>query len=202
MIEQGWLDVSAQDDGRQGGFQSTYIPDHRQLCHDDGPKAVSIATRESRTLQLVSVSLHSAAGIQSCSAQRDRSRYRYNRVGLHRELPVLSLPDGVRSHSQGSGGGGDEYDTHVTVVTEMSKAGLMAVLNDQIRDQGWIFDTSWSGSHSVGSTWAKESADGEPLIGLLTAYGGNEDAYNLRFEVRLDNAVAQSGGPPIGIRIR
>lgn len=161
-----------------------------------------MSSRESGGLGLVSLSIHSGIGIQSCNELLDRSRYSYHPLALQKELPVLNLPDGVRSGSQGSGGGGDESDTHVAVVTDMPKESLVAVLNDQIRDQGWVLDASWSGSRSAGSAWAKESADGEPMIGMLTAYGGSDEAYTLRFEIRLDNAVDRSGGPRIGVRVR
>lgn len=202
IIEQGWRDVGEQADRPQGGFQTALNSNQRQLCHDDGPRTLTVSSRESGTLGFVSISMHAGIGIQSCNELLDRSRYSHNPLALQKELPILNLPDGVRPGGQGSGGGGDEYDTHVAVVTDMPKESLVAVLNDQIRDQGWVLDASWSGSRSAGSAWAKESADGEPMIGMLTAYGGSDEAYMLRFEIRLDNAVARSGGPQIGIRLR
>lgn len=202
IINRGWLDISQPSGMNRRGFQVMPNPVYRQLCHDDGPRTLSISSKDTEPPALVSMSLHMGIGIQSCNDLLDRSRHAYPAMALQEELPILDLPDGIQSTAQGAGGGGDEFETRVAVATEMSKDDLVSVLNDQIQDQGWALDASWSGARSAGSTWVKESAAGKPMIGMLFAYGGSADAYNLRFAIRLDNAAARTKAGFVGTSLR
>tara|TARA_R110000787_G_scaffold4177_2_gene16153 strand:+ start:1977 stop:2291 length:315 start_codon:yes stop_codon:yes gene_type:complete len=78
------------------------------------------------------------------------------RTNMCEDLPVLNLPNNIQSSNGGMGGRGNEYHSDVVVSTEMSRANLMSYLNDQIRDQGWIFDTSWSVKLVPGERLVKE----------------------------------------------
>lgn len=200
MSENGWIDVGEAFGGPRGGFQATEIPKYRQLCHDDGPQVLTISAREGGLSPLISISSNSRIGLRSCEELANRSRYAYRHMGLQQELPVLKLPDDVRSTNQGSGGGGDEYETRVSVSTDMGRQSLVTLLNDQIRDQGWSFDSAWSGSRSTGSAWIKQSEQGDSLVGMLHAYGENSGSFSLLFSIRLDNSTASGGRGPTAIR--
>lgn len=200
IVERGWSDLGESPGMTRGGFQTMEYPRFRQLCHEDGRTVLTVGGRNTAAAGLVTLSTNAGMRIRSCDELTDRNRFSYRHMSLANEMPNLKLPEGVQSTNQGSGGGGDEYDTHITVSTEMSRQSLAALLDDQIRDQGWSLDASWSGNRSVGSTWTKESGDGDPLVGMLHAYGGNESTYSLQFSIRLDAAQASAGGNAVGIR--
>jgi len=200
MIDDGWSEVGDTPGMRRGGFQTKVNYKNRQLCHSEGPTIVNISARDSAQMSMVTLSVNNRFGASTCEALADRNRYAFRHFSMPNELPVLKIPDGVNSTSQGSAGGGGDYATRVSVSTDMSRQSLVTILNDQIRDQGWTFDGSWTGGRTSGSTWFKETADGDPLIGMLHAYGMSGRDYSLIFSIRLDDAASRSGARSTAIR--
>lgn len=202
IAEPGWVDLGESPGAPRGGFDMRPAHEYRQLCHDDGPKTLSIGQRKTQTATLITLGLRAHDGFRSCDALADRGRNEYRgRAMPADEMPTLRLPEDVHATTSGAGGGWDGYESRVTVSTGMSRASLVSLLNDQIRDQGWNLDSAWSGTRSSGSAWVKESEDGESMIGMLHAYGVNGKAYSLRFSIRLDRVSGQAGGASLGISL-
>lgn len=184
--QDGWQNLDRYE-GRGRGFQSSAMGNFSRLCRDDGDGILTLTTRKTADHTFLSMSVSSAGGQRTCDdVSAHMNMRRYNPMSLAKEVPNLDLPRGTVAHGSGSGGGHDEWETHTLVETDMDRSSLVSVLNDQIRDQGWAFDTRWSGSLSGGSVWSKTSEDGELLIGTLQAYGGTDDRLNLRFTILVD----------------
>jgi hypothetical protein len=86
-----------------------------------------------------------------------------------------ALPTGMGS------GSGNAYASSIEVEGIGSMNGLVAVLGDQVRDQGWVADTTWSGLHSAGSTWTRALDDGTRLAGKLTVQSIGSGYHELSF---------------------
>lgn len=190
--QDGWKNLD-RDEGRGRGFQSAAMGNFSRLCRDDGDGILTLMTRKTADHTFLTMSVSSGGGQRTCDdVSGHMNMRRYNPMSLAKEVPNLDLPGGTVAHGSGSGGGQDEWETHTLVETDMDRASLLSVLNDQIRDQGWTFDTRWSGSLSSGSAWSKTAEDGELLVGTLQAYGGTDDRVNLRFTILVDRE-ARSG---------
>ena len=170
------------------GFQARERPMVRQFCNDDGPTILTVGSTNNSPSGMVRISTHINPNMRSCADLAIRRNYMETRSQLAAELPRLSLPTDVRSSGTGSGGNKDSYDSRIDVTSDRSRESLLAILNDQIRDQGWTYDISWSGDRSAGSTWTKSSADGEPPLGMLNAFGGRTGRLSLRFSIRRDTS--------------
>ena len=191
ITDPAWTEFAAERGFDRKGFQTREIPTTRQFCNDDGPTMLSIGSSDKGSSGMVRISTYANPNLRSCADLAVRRNYMETRSLLATELPELSLPTDVRSSGKGSGGNKDSYDSRVDVTTERSRESLLAILNDQIRDQGWTYDISWSGDRSAGSTWTKPSADGEPLLGMLNAFGGRSGRLSLSFSVRRDTTLQE-----------
>jgi len=199
LTENGWRDLADVMAMHTRGFQSGSIPEMARVCRDTEPGLLSVTVNKSSNQTYLSFSITSYGEGQTCEdLEIQANSFGRQRMNMFEDLPVLELPDNIQSSNSGMGGGGNEYHSDVVVSTEMSRASLMSYLGDQIRDQGWIFDTSWSGNLSSGSVWSKKSPDDKTLIGTLHAYGTSSDTYRIRFGV----TPAESGGFAGANRIR
>lgn len=194
LTRRGWKDIDRTPVLDSRGFRAVSMPRFSRLCNEDGPGLLNVNTREAAGRVLLTMTVMAAGGVGQCEAPQQPI---VHHMALEKELPNLELPRGVRSTGSGSGGGGDEYETHVTIVTDKSLSSLVTSLNDQIRDQGWSYDASWNGQRSIGSTWFKESADGAQMVGTLQAFGSG-NTHNLRFTILLAEANAQTAVFGIG----
>jgi len=184
LTKSGWRDLANIMAMHQRGFQTGMIPKTTQVCRDTEPGLLSITVNESTGQTYLSFSMANYAQGQTCDALEARTSPLAGRgTNFWKFLPVLELPDATQSSGAGMGGGGNEYHSDVIVNTEMSRASLMSYLGDQIRDQGWVLDTSWSGNLSSGSVWSRKSPQDEMLIGTLHAYGKLASTYHVRFGV-------------------
>lgn len=179
----------------RGGFQNRAIPRMARLCRDAEPGLLSINASDPDGRTYLSYSMSNYGEGQTCTALESQSRMTGQRaaMGLWDKLPQLNLPDDTQSTSAGMGGGGNEYHSDVIVSSGMSRDILVGYLGDQIRDQGWTFDTRWSGNFSAGSIWSKTSPDDETLIGILHAYGESPDTYRVRFAISAARTGSFSG---------
>ena len=202
LARDGWIDLGNPQAGSTAGFQVGSPRLHRQLCHDNGTRILSIGTNGTEGSRLVAVSMFADPESSSCEERSTENRSPHDQMALFHEMPDLILPDDVDSNHRGSGGSGREFESHISVATDVSRDNLVALLDDQIRDQGWSFDASWTGTRSSGSSWYKESAEGQEMIGMLHSYGANSTAYNLRFSITVDNADSNVGPRAIGLRLQ
>ena len=184
IVGDEWQDVSGLDRMSRGGFQTSAITNSAMFCRDTSPGTLRISANDVNGQIYLALSLSNSGQGPSCSELELQKQYRSRNVlDYMDELPRLILPDGVQSLGSGSGGGGGEYHSHITVTTSMSRESLVSHLGDQVRDQGWIFDTGWSGNLSSGSVWSRSSPEVGTMIGILHAYGESQESYNLRFAV-------------------
>jgi len=103
-------------------------------------------------------------------------------------IPLLVPPPDVRISGRpgalptGTGSGSnDVYTRSIEVEGIASMSGLAALLGDQVRDQGWVNDAAWSGTHSAGSTWVRTLDDGQRLAGKLTVQSIGSGYHELSF---------------------
>jgi len=194
-----WRNLSDVMPMPRGGFQNRAIPRMARLCRDTGPGLLSITASDPDGQTYLSFSMTNYSEAQTCSALESQSTMRgRNPMNFWSKLPQLDLPDDVQSSSAGMGGGGNEYHSDVIVNTSMSRDILVSHLGDQIRDQGWTFDTAWSGHFSAGSIWSKASPEDETLIGILHAYGESPDTYRVRIGISSAKTGSFSGARLIG----
>jgi hypothetical protein len=65
----------------------------------------------------------------------------------------------------------------------ISRAELQNMLETQIRNQDWEFQTGWLSHVSSGSVWTKRAADYGTLIGSLHLFDSGADPVRVRFSV-------------------
>ena len=194
-----WRDHSDVMRMPRGGFQNRAVPRMVRLCRDTAPGLLTISAIDPRGQTCLSFSLNAYSDGQTCSAMATQSGSRPSSpMAFWDKLRQLELPDDVQSSGAGTGGSGNEYHTSVTVNTSMSRGTLVSYLGDQIRAQGWTFDTGWSGKFSAGTIWSKTSPEDETLIGVLHAYGESPDTYRLRFGISSAKTGSFTGVSLIG----
>lgn len=182
MTDAGWMKMKDQRMSARGGFQTSTRPQATSLCRDDKPRVLSAISHRKSGQTYVSYSMHNQIQAQPCGEPTPTPRFDPYRT-LSGHLPVLKLPEDAQSSNVGGGGGGDEVNSHVDVLTTMSRAALLRFFGDQIRDQQWVFDTNWSGELSSGSLWTLDTRDDGILIGTLHIFGPSVGAVRVRFSV-------------------
>lgn len=193
LTEDGWQSFAGLA-YRARGFQSQSTPKMARVCRDSEPGLLTISANEISGVTYVSVSIATREMDKACEDLGSQDHVaRFERMNVFSELPNLEIPDNYQYTSSGMGGGGNEFHTDVTIVSGPSRTSLLSHLGDQIRNQGWGFDTSWSGALSSGSVWTKKLSDGETLVGTLHAYGESSDPYHVRFGASPMNASSSAG---------
>jgi hypothetical protein len=182
MTDAGWKTMEGQRMSHRGGFQTSAIPQATSFCRDGAPQVLSAISRRKSGQTYVSYSMHSQVQSQPCGEPPPTSRFDPYRT-LNGHLPTLKLPEDSKSSNVGGGGGGDEVNSHVDVLTTMSRAALLRFFGDQIQDQQWAFDTNWSGEMSSGSLWTLDTPEDGMLIGTLHIFGPSVGAVRVRFSV-------------------
>lgn len=184
MEDAGWKDFSRVYTRMRGGFQAESKPKSATMCHDDSPKRIDISVKEISGTTLVSFYSDRRIQIQSqsCSELMSESMVR-DRIPLKAQLPKLKIPADAKLSRNSSGGGGDGYSAYIVVATTMSRDELLRHFDDQIRDQLWIADTSWSGKSTLGSIWSKTGTKNDALVGELRIAEASTGVFNVRFTV-------------------
>lgn len=199
LLNNGWRNLADIMAMHSRGFQSGLSSNIVRVCRNTEPGMLSINVNNSSDQTYFSYSMSSYGNGQTCDdMEAQSSGFRRHGMSLMNDLPVLELPEDAQSSGGGSGGGGDEYHSSVVVMTNMSRASLVQNLGDQVRSQGWAFDTEWSGDQSSGSIWTKKSSDDELLIGTLHAYGEEPNTYHVRIGIALAKTGGFAAGPRIG----
>jgi hypothetical protein len=102
---------------------------------------------------------------------------------MMRVVPTLQLPADAKASNTGMGGNGHQVGSHVDISGSLGRSDLLSFLEDQIRDQEWEFQTSWSSHHSSGSIWALDTVEDGLLIGTLHLFDSGIDPIRVRFSV-------------------
>jgi hypothetical protein len=180
MAQSGWVENEARQWGVSGGFQTSSRPMVTVLCHDDEPGALSITAIDKSGRTFVSYVRHSAD--QSCADAPAAPRH-FDPSEMMRLVPALKLPKGTKATNAGMGGNGNEVGSHVDISGAMGRSELQNFFEDQIRNQGWEFQTGWSSHISSGSVWTLDSAADGVLIGTLHLFDSGADPVRVRFSV-------------------
>ena len=185
LVEDGWRDLASLMPIPRGGFQSNLIPRMAHLCRDTEPGLLSVSANDAGGQRFVSLSINNFGQLQTCQAMDARAAgvAAANGGNIYQDMPELKLPDGVQSTNTGMGGSPGEFHSGVLAKTTMSRASLISYVGDQIRNQGWVMDTNWSGNLSAGSIWSKKSSEDQTIIGTLHAYGVSSDTHHVRFSI-------------------
>jgi hypothetical protein len=181
MARSGWAKYEHQHLGMNGGFQTTTRPiSATVLCNDDFPGALSVIASEKSEQTFVSYVQH--VDSRSCR-EKEPAELRHSPSEMMRLVPRLKLPEGAEATNTGMGGNGHQVSSHVDVSGTVSRSDLSSFLENQIRDQDWEFQTSWSSYHSSGSVWALDTVDDGLLIGTLHLIDSGVDPIRVRFSV-------------------
>jgi len=98
--------------------------------------------------------------------------------------PVLNFPAGTtRTGGTGSGGSGRDMRMTTSIVSDRSPQALVDVLGRQMLEQGWTFDSNWSGRHGAGATWVRDQ--GQRAVGTLEIIEGADDDFDVQFRLRV-----------------
>lgn len=180
MAEAGWTENEQQHGRVRGGFQTSSRPTATVLCNDDYSGALSVIAADKSGRSFVSYVQHSVS--QSCGVT-EPAPARHNPSEMMRVVPTLQLPAGAKASNTGMGGNGHQVSSHVDVSGALSRSDLSSFLENQIRDQEWEFQTSWSSHHSSGSVWALDTVEDGLLIGTLHLFDSGIDPIRVRFSV-------------------
>ncbi len=182
MADDGWTELEQQHRAVTGGFQSGPQPTAiaTALCHEDQTNALRITAADKSGQTFVSYVHHS--GSQSCGGA-PAAPLHHDPSEMMRLVPTLKLPDGTTPSNTGMGGNGHEVGSHVDISGATGRSVLQNFFEDQIRNQRWEFQTSWSSHLSSGSVWMLDSADDGVLIGTLHLFDSGVDPIRVRFSV-------------------
>lgn len=180
MAKAGWSEAAQQYPGATGGFQTGSQPMTMMLCHDDFDGALSVFAAVKSGQTFVSYVQHPRS--QSCGLA-EPALTQHDPSAMMRFVPTLKLPEGVKASNIGMGGNGHEVGSHVDISGRLERSGLSSHFENQIRDQGWGFQTSWSSRHSSGSVWTMDTVEDGLLIGTLHVFDAGVDPVRIRFSV-------------------
>lgn len=178
LSEQGWKDITYERSPSRRGFQLADQSLVAEYCReiDDTNLAVIASERFGQTLisleQYVRKTMHGCEG-----TIRERRRNLLDR------LPILNPPDGAKTSNSKIGTNGHEVSAVVDVSASMSREELLGFFENQIRNQSWTFQTTWSSDLSSGSVWSQNSSEQGILIGTLHVYDAGSDPVRVRFSI-------------------
>lgn len=191
MADAGWTEKADEFARMRRGFQPFQRRMSSVFCHEDQPGSVSVIARKKTDQTLVSLVHHTEPVSRSCDEPPPEPP-RHDPRELMNKLPLLKLPEGATASHTGSSGDDEEVNTSVDVSGGSGRSDLLSYFGEQIRDQGWVFETRWSGVLSSGTVWTLDTSDVGILIGKLHAYGSGTDLVRVRFSI---NPVSPAKNP-------
>lgn len=178
LSEQGWEDITYDRSPSRRGFQSSGQWQVAEFCREIDHKNLTVTVSERSSQTFVSIRQYDRKTLRGCLAtERERRR------DLVDQLPILNPPEGAITSNRETGRNGHAVSTGVDVSTSISRDKLLGFLEDQIRDQDWSPQSSWSSGLSSGSVWSKNTSDQGVLIGTLHTYGAGGNPVRVRFSV-------------------
>lgn len=194
MMDAGWTEKADEFAGMRRGFQPLQRRMSSVFCHEDQPGSVSVIAKKKTDQTLVSLVHHTAPVSRSCD-DPPPAPPRHDRLEMLTRLPLLKLPEGTTATHTGRGGSNEEVNTSVDISGTLGRSDLLSYFGEQIRDQGWVFETGWSAALSSGTVWTLDTSDVGILIGKLHAYGSGSDPIRVRFSI---NPVSPAKNPNSG----
>lgn len=99
--------------------------------------------------------------------------------------PSLELPiDPVTGQPPRRGGSGSSgSQSRVEMRFNGSIGDVTTAMTEQLVEQGWINDASWTGTSTAGSSWWKQADPDTRVQGTLDVTATAEDAYTVMFRL-------------------
>ena len=143
------------------GFQSSIkFPRHFSLCQNNSAMGVSVR-REPAGTYVVLTTQHQ--GQTSCSMTVAMLGRMANDF-----LPELALPPSVATPAGSGNSGSDDYaSTRVQFKSKESYSALHSFFSMQLEEQGWVQDTTWDSTTTIGSVWSNRPEQGIQVSGML-----------------------------------
>lgn len=196
LIAADWQRPKLQTPRRQGGFQNTRtktILDVTRFCHDEHGSITAMFSRSDNDETYLTLIPSKGSGM--CKAN-DRMASMYLGGGSFDQMPVLSLPEGVKGFGGPSlSGGGDGATSRMRLHTEKSPTDLLGFFSNQLLEQDWQEEGQWVGSFTSGSAWIREEGK---VSGLLQVVKLGNDEYALTFNLTKHNQESASFGLTVG----
>jgi hypothetical protein len=171
------------NEGDDSGFVLTSPPMSTLACRDSTMGVLIV--RDVDGARYLTLAIPERAETQTCAEYMTPNPSFSRAFDL---IPRLETPPEVLISGRpgalptGSGSGsGNAYTSSIEVEGIGSVSSLVAVLGDQVRDQGWVADATWTGTHSAGSTWTRALDDGTRLAGKLTVQSIGSGYHELSF---------------------
>ena len=178
LSEQGWEDITYEENPGLRGFQPADRPPTAQYCQRSGDKRLSVAVSERSDQTIVSLHQYVRKTLHGClEILRERRR------DLRDSLPILNPPDGTKTTLARKLSNVDEVSTSVAISGGISRKVLREFYGDQIREQDWTLQTKWSSEFSAGSVWLLDTTAYGRLIGTLHLYDSGSDPVTVRFSI-------------------
>ncbi|HEY0963314.1 MAG TPA: hypothetical protein VGE69_13265 [Pseudomonadales bacterium] len=192
---QGWHDLGSAPIG-------AVDPVFLQLCHDiHGTMTVTMRSNAAGTqLQVRRTVYPQQFTRMPCAEERARSQAASARYAYFGQLlPVLEVPDGtlapqpsvgIRNISSSFSGDSVRMEREGSVsVPDTTAADVYEHFAEQLREQGWVADSSATGELTASSTWLKEvtvpgAAASERVVLTFNVFAATEDAYGVTLVLR------------------
>jgi hypothetical protein len=186
LTSSGW-EAQPQLGGAGGAFASMPITRSQTACRDEQP--VSVAANELENTTYVTYSFTTSSANTVCSAPDPSSPLGGLSANIYRDMPSLEFPPdpvtGEPVRSSGGGGGGSQNVRYSTtqVTHNESLNGLAVFLSEQLSAQGWVADTSWTGTTTAGSSWTRQADPDASLQGMLQITALANSRYDVTFRI-------------------
>ena len=184
----GWSSVTGPG-MLSGGFVNNAQLLFSMLCRED--EIIGVAARQLDDSTFVKVTI-SNLGTLSCGDLYPRANATRT-LGVAQYLPRLSLLEdaGFAANGalgvSGSSGGNRTASTIMSVVTQLAAQDLIGHFGRQLEEQGWTYDSGWSGGLSAGTTWSARPNDDAHLIGVLEIVSLEDSRCQASFRATLIN---------------
>jgi hypothetical protein len=226
LLAEGWQDMTVELPAQQTGFVSrnlSVVGLGMSLCHDDlGSLLVQAVSGEGNSIVSLIRSGSVSQGMVNmqsnftCEQQRAMqqgggpfSRMDINE-GVRKYMPRMEMPElpGVTGFPglYGGGGGGsmNDWEMRSNLPVDWELAEVLGYFSEQINEQGWDVDTSWSGDIAAGGVWTKTGDEDMELYGMLSIVQIADENFELKFRLFTTGQPANgffTGGTIRGINI-
>ena len=191
LREAGWLDFDMGTPPR-GGFTTGDRPQFEMLCRESA--LANVASRASNDTTYVRVQVVPDRGGFPCGEISGVQRGLIARTPLGANLfdhmPTLVLPGGATTSDPrfalapsptGFSGNNRRMSSEIDLETDLSAQDLVEHFGQQLEEQGWRYDSGWSGQYSSGSGWTLLPTTELELVGLLDVIALGSSGYRTTF---------------------
>lgn len=192
LREAGWRNLEAPGPPG-GGFTTRAQPRFDAFCREDTMLSAVASPSDDSTFVRLQVNPGAGGICDELSGVSGRGIVR--NVGgpnLYEHMPTLAIPDGTTPLEPRTGlvlgfGGFSGTDrsasTEIELETDRSAQELVELFGQQLEEQGWSYDTGWTGQYSTGSGWTLSPNEELELAGLLDIAALSGSGYRATFRL-------------------